>query len=35
MSEGPAAQVGDHLFHDRVVAVLSLGLERLERGVGE
>jgi hypothetical protein len=35
MRERPGGQVGDDLLDDRVVTVLALGLDRLERGVGE
>ena len=35
MSQGPAGDVGEHLLHDGVVAVLALGLDELERRVGE
>jgi hypothetical protein len=35
MSHGAIGPVREHLFHHRVVAVLRLGLERLERRVGE
>ena len=33
--ERPIAPVGEDLLHDGVVAVLVLGLDQLERGVGE
>jgi len=29
MSQGPAGDVGEHLLHDGVVAVLALGLDEL------
>jgi len=35
MSERPVAPVREDLLHDRVVAVLALGLGSLERRVGE
>ena len=35
MSQGTAGDVGEHLLHDGVAAVLPLGLDQLERGVGE
>ncbi len=35
MSERAAGDVGEHLLHDRVVAVLALGLDQLERRVSE
>jgi hypothetical protein len=35
MSERPGAEVGDDLLNDRVVAVLALGLDQLERRVRE
>ena len=35
MSERPAGDVGEDLLHDGVVAVLPLGLDELERRVGE
>jgi len=35
MSKGSVGPVREHLFHLGVVAVLLLGLEYLERGVGE
>jgi hypothetical protein len=35
VSERAAGDVGEDLLHDRVVAVLPLGLDELERRVGE
>ena len=35
MRERPVGDVGEDLLHDRVVAVLSLSLQELERGVSE
>ena len=35
VSQRPAGDVGEHLLHDRVVTVLPLGLDELERGIGE
>ena len=35
MNQGAAGDVGEDLLHDGVVAVLPLGLDQLERGVGE
>ena len=35
MSQGSAGDVGEDLLHNGVVAVLPLGLDQLERGVGE
>jgi hypothetical protein len=35
MSQGAAGDVCEDLLHDDVAAVLSLGLDQLERGVGE
>ena len=35
VGEGAVVEVGDDLLDDRVAAVLLLGLEGLERGVGE
>jgi len=35
VSERAAGDVGEDLLDDRVVAVLSLGLDELGRGVGE
>src|SRR5512135_2130423 len=35
VSEGACVQVGDDLLDDRVVAVLALGLDQLERGIGK
>ena len=35
MRERPVGDVGEDLFHDRVIPVLSLGLDQLERGVSE
>jgi hypothetical protein len=33
--QGSAGDVGEHLLHDGVVTMLPLGLDQLERGVGE
>ena len=35
MSQGAAGDIGEHLLHDSVVAVLPLGLSQHERRVGE
>ena len=35
MGERAAGDVGEDLLHDRVVPVLGLGLDHLDRGVGE
>jgi hypothetical protein len=35
VSKRAAGDVGEHLLRDGVVAVLSLGLDQLERRVGE
>ena len=35
MSQGAAGDVGEDLLHDGMVAVLFLGLDQLERRVGE
>ena len=35
VSQGSAGDVGEELLHDGVAAVLPLGLDQLERGVGE